>query len=228
MEKALMKQVVGQPKALKNKHQLQSISDQLSSLELPQPSVITKLQLQEQDQKVIGNRDAKLSSMEMSDPEVLVLHESKTNWKYQTNALQASLASLNLPVPGMMMQANLGRMGFLLQAQVVNLCEVKGAVIDGFQMEINYNKLIKQFGTKRITPQQPHRFKHLTQRKLHPLLRRGIIFSHYLDVLLNLYEQGKLFYLYTGRGPSTGSMHLGHMVPFIVTHVDFPIFDTPY
>jgi hypothetical protein len=64
---------------LKNKHQLQSISDQLSSLELPEPSVITKLQLQEQDQKVIGNRDVKLSSMEMSDPEGESFQQKKKN-----------------------------------------------------------------------------------------------------------------------------------------------------
>jgi hypothetical protein len=54
---------------IKNERQLQSVSDQLSSLELPEPSVITKLQLQEQDRKVIGERDVKLSSMSMSDPE---------------------------------------------------------------------------------------------------------------------------------------------------------------
>jgi hypothetical protein len=104
--------------------------------------VLTTLQLREQDQKVIGDRDVKLSSMEMSDPEgefrkkkkkrkthlsticiciypqlnffyssssaaVLVSHESETDRKYQTEALQASLASLNLPVPEMMMRANL-------------------------------------------------------------------------------------------------------------------------
>lgn len=28
-------------------------------------------------------------------------------------------------------------------------------------------------------------------------------------------EKGKKIYLYTGRGPSTESMHLGHLLPFI-------------
>jgi hypothetical protein len=31
------------------------------------------------------------------------------------------------------------------------------------------------------------------------------------------YEAGKPFYLYTGRGPSSESMHLGHLIPFIFT-----------
>eukprot|EP01083_Nonionella_stella_P034776 95077_1 len=30
-------------------------------------------------------------------------------------------------------------------------------------------------------------------------------------------EQNKPFYLYTGRGPSSGAMHLGHLVPFLFT-----------
>lgn len=33
--------------------------------------------------------------------------------------------------------------------------------------------------------------------------------------MLDLFEQGKQFYLYTGRGPSSESMHLGHMIPFV-------------
>ncbi|XP_068982599.1 tryptophan--tRNA ligase, cytoplasmic isoform X2 [Bombus flavifrons] len=36
-----------------------------------------------------------------------------------------------------------------------------------------------------------------------------------MNTILNLYEQGKPFYLYTGRGPSSDSMHLGHLIPFM-------------
>lgn len=35
--------------------------------------------------------------------------------------------------------------------------------------------------------------------------------------ILDNYEKGKPFYLYTGRGPSSDSMHLGHLVPFMFT-----------
>lgn len=37
------------------------------------------------------------------------------------------------------------------------------------------------------------------------------------DRILDRFEQGKPFFLYTGRGPSSDSMHLGHMVPFVFT-----------
>lgn len=34
--------------------------------------------------------------------------------------------------------------------------------------------------------------------------------------MLDFYEQKKPIYLYTGRGPSSDSMHLGHMIPFVL------------
>ena len=37
------------------------------------------------------------------------------------------------------------------------------------------------------------------------------------DQILTLHEQKKPFYLYTGRGPSSEAMHLGHLIPFIFT-----------
>ena len=36
-----------------------------------------------------------------------------------------------------------------------------------------------------------------------------------LNEILDRYEKKQPFYLYTGRGPSSTSMHLGHCVPFI-------------
>jgi tryptophanyl-tRNA synthetase len=36
-----------------------------------------------------------------------------------------------------------------------------------------------------------------------------------LNEILDRYEKKQPFYLYTGRGPSSTSMHLGHMIPFI-------------
>lgn len=44
------------------------------------------------------------------------------------------------------------------------------------------------------------------------------------DKILDRYEQGKPFFLYTGRGPSSDSMHLGHMVPFVFTKLDLLFF----
>jgi tryptophanyl-tRNA synthetase len=37
-----------------------------------------------------------------------------------------------------------------------------------------------------------------------------------LEFILDAYERKKPFYLYTGRGPSSEAMHLGHLVPFIM------------
>lgn len=35
------------------------------------------------------------------------------------------------------------------------------------------------------------------------------------------------FYLYTGRGPSSGAMHLGHLIPFLFTQWLQQAFDVP-
>ena len=55
-------------------------------------------------------------------------------------------------------------------ATVVNPWEVTGIV--------DYDKLIADFGCKAISPEQIARIESLTGRRAHPLLRRGIFFSH--------------------------------------------------
>ncbi|THG94337.1 hypothetical protein EW026_g7111 [Hermanssonia centrifuga] len=113
--------------------------------------------------------------------------------------------------------------------QVVTPWDVQGSVsADGKQLAIDYDKLVDQFGTKRIDKALLERFERLTGRKPHILLRRGMFFSHReFDKILDRYEQGKPFYLYTGRGPSSDSMHLGHMVPFSFTKWLQDVFDVP-
>ncbi|KAJ3087716.1 tryptophan--tRNA ligase [Quaeritorhiza haematococci] len=100
--------------------------------------------------------------------------------------------------------------------QVVTPWDVRGAEVDGKLQAIDYNKLIESFGTRRIDEALIKRLETLTGQKAHTFLRRGLFFSHReLTQILDRYEKGKPFYLYTGRGPSSGSMHVGHMVPFI-------------
>lgn len=112
--------------------------------------------------------------------------------------------------------------------QKVTPWDVEGAVVDGKQVGIDYDKLITEFGTKRIDAALLERFEKVTGRKPHPLLRRGSFFSHReLDNILTRYEQGKPFYLYTGRGPSSASMHLGHLIPFLFTQWLQDVFDVP-
>ena len=93
---------------------------------------------------------------------------------------------------------------------VLNPIEVSG--------EIDYTKLIEQFGTENISAAQIARIEKITGKPAHPFLTRGIFFSHRdLDQILDAKERGETFYLYTGRGPSSDSMHLGHLIPFMFT-----------
>jgi tryptophanyl-tRNA synthetase len=81
--------------------------------------------------------------------------------------------------------------------------EVKG--------DVDYEKLIRDFGTTKISPEIVKKLE-----KCHPLLRRGIYFSHRdFDKWLSDFDKGKKISVLTGRGPSDG-MHLGHLVPFLV------------
>jgi len=93
--------------------------------------------------------------------------------------------------------------------------------------EVDYDRLIKQFGTQPVTPQLLERLKKLAGGELHVTLRRGLFFSHRdLSWLLDEYEKNNKFYLYTGRGPS-GPVHIGHLVPWMLTRWLQDKFDAP-
>jgi tryptophanyl-tRNA synthetase len=75
-----------------------------------------------------------------------------------------------------------------------------------------------RFGSSRIDAELIARMEKITKQPVHHFIRRGIFFSHRdMHSILNLYENSKPFYLYTGRGPSSESMHLGHLIPFMLT-----------
>jgi len=81
--------------------------------------------------------------------------------------------------------------------------------------EVDYDKLVKQFGVSLIDGQLMKRIEKLAGS--HFMLRRGLFFAHRdLPWLLARYETGEKFFLYTGRGPS-GKTHIGHLVPWIFT-----------
>ncbi|KAH7107301.1 tryptophanyl-tRNA synthetase [Auriculariales sp. MPI-PUGE-AT-0066] len=113
--------------------------------------------------------------------------------------------------------------------QVVTPWDVGGSVDeDGTQKAIDYDKLISQFGTRHVDAALLERFERLTGHKPHPLLRRGMFFSHReFDRILDRFEQRKPFFLYTGRGPSSDSMHMGHLIPFMFTKWLQDVFDVP-
>ncbi|CAG5126232.1 unnamed protein product [Candidula unifasciata] len=93
---------------------------------------------------------------------------------------------------------------------------------------IDYAKLIVRFGSSKIDDELVARIEKVTGKPAHHFLKRGIFFSHReMNRILDLYEQKKPFYLYTGRGPSSEAMHLGHLVPFVFTKWLQETFDVP-
>jgi len=87
--------------------------------------------------------------------------------------------------------------------------EVKG-VLD----EKEYQRLVKEFGIEILSNQILERIKKHT-KELHFMLSRRVFFTHRdFNWLLNEYEKGNKFFLYTGRGPS-GKLHIGHIMPWI-------------
>ncbi len=80
----------------------------------------------------------------------------------------------------------------------------------------NYIKLMEKFGTQPLSVEIIEKIKKLTG-EVHPLIKSQYFFSHRdLDWILNKYENGEPFYLYTGRGPS-GFIHIGHILPWLFT-----------
>lgn len=94
--------------------------------------------------------------------------------------------------------------------------------------KINYSKLIEQFGTEEIDENLIAKFERITGKPAHPWIKRGIFFSHRaLSDFLTAYENGYPVFLYTGRGPTSESLHTGHMIPFIFTKYLQDTFDCP-
>jgi tryptophanyl-tRNA synthetase len=89
-------------------------------------------------------------------------------------------------------------------------------------------KLVADFGTRLIDEALLERFERVVGVKPHHYLRRGIVFSHRdLGLILDRYEKKEPFFLYTGRGPSSDSMHIGHVVPFTLTKWLSDVLDAP-
>jgi tryptophanyl-tRNA synthetase len=93
---------------------------------------------------------------------------------------------------------------------------------------VDYDKLVQTFGCQRFTAEHLARIEAITGQPPHHFLRRFIYFAHRdLDHILNLHEAGKPWFLYTGRGPSSAALHLGHMIPFIMCKWMQDVFDVP-
>ena len=81
---------------------------------------------------------------------------------------------------------------------------------------IDYDKLIREFGVSKLDDKTLNRIeKH--SKEIHFMLRRKVFFANRdINWLLDEYEKGNKFFLYTGRAPS-GPVHIGHLLPWIFT-----------
>lgn len=93
---------------------------------------------------------------------------------------------------------------------------------------VDYDKLIKEFGVNYLDENLKNEIKKISEKKgipYHIYLKRNLFFSHRdFNEAFDNYKKGKPFFLYTGRAPG-GSMHVGHMVPFLFTKYLQDIFD---
>ncbi|GAA6024807.1 hypothetical protein JCM11491_005614 [Sporobolomyces phaffii] len=253
LSRDLASQDLPPPSAITNDERRKLLEDrrnqldkELAQLDSNEPEALTMTHRRRQSEKAQDAMAAALAGLELGDPERLVRANAKADGAAtpippsqteghasvpSTPALEidepvaVSLASGSIEPPTDAEKKEGETKG---AEQVVTPWDVQGAVVEGVQMAINYDHLIDQFGTKRIDEPLLERFERLTGRKPHLLLRRSTFFSHReLNLILDRYEQKKPFYLYTGRGPSSDSMHLGHMIPFVFTQWLQDVFDCP-
>ena len=89
------------------------------------------------------------------------------------------------------------------EKQKITPWEVKG--------EVDYNKIVKEFGVERISDELLTRIKKHT-KTLHPMFRRKIIFDHRdIQRILEAIKNKKKFVMMTGLMP-TGKFHIGHAI----------------
>lgn len=113
--------------------------------------------------------------------------------------------------------------------QEINPWDVQAATDEhGNVLEFDYKTISEKWNTKLIDDALLERFERVTGHKPHRWLRRRLFFSHRdLELILDTYERGEPLLLYTGRGPSSDSMHIGHTIPFEFTKYLQDVFDMP-
>ncbi len=81
--------------------------------------------------------------------------------------------------------------------------------------KVDYDAFARAYGLKLIDAQMRKRIAALAGSS-HFLIERRIFYAHRdLGWLLDKYENGERFYLYTGRAPS-GPMSIAHLLPFVL------------
>lgn len=84
--------------------------------------------------------------------------------------------------------------------------------------KIDYDKIVNDFGICPIDNDLLEKFEKITGHAPHYMLKRGIFFAHRdLEKILDGYAENKKILIYTGRGPNSDVLHLGHLIPFKMT-----------
>ncbi|EET90499.1 MAG: tryptophan--tRNA ligase [Candidatus Micrarchaeales archaeon] len=90
--------------------------------------------------------------------------------------------------------------------------------VDAYKVEgkVDYDKFAERFGLTLLDGKTRARLEKLGG-SLHFMIKRNIFYAQReLGWMLDEYEKGNRFYIYTGIAPS-GSMTVGHLIPFLMT-----------
>nr|XP_019008527.1 tryptophan-tRNA ligase [Kwoniella pini CBS 10737]OCF47308.1 tryptophan-tRNA ligase [Kwoniella pini CBS 10737] len=221
--------------AARRKFRSESISEQLSTelsaMKLPQPERIFGPNEGESNAAKEGNNGVSAEDWDKIKLEDEI-PEAVKEPKRMTHSRHTSRADAALPRTPTIPEApepSSSKSQAVAKEQKVTPFDVEGEVdAEGKDLGIDYDKLTKRFGASIISQELLDRFERLTGQKPHPLLRRGTFYSHRdFNLILDRYEKGQPFYLYTGRGPSSDSMHMGHLIPFMFTAYLQRVFNVP-
>jgi tryptophanyl-tRNA synthetase len=168
-----------------NSTELKRINSDIAKLQLADPEALSEVEKATLADLQASGVNETISSMQLPEPEKL--HDAP-----QSKPSAGKEDTIPVPVPnGSITQTDKALLSEPTAAptasslasapvndQVVTPWDVEGAIVDGKQVGIDYDKLIQQFGTKRIDDALLQRFEKLTSHRPHRLLRRGMFFSH--------------------------------------------------
>lgn len=174
-----------------NSERLQRINSDIAKLQLSPPEALTEVEKKKLEDLQAQLVNETISKMQLPDPEQVdhapaVAAATSSGSSKNSNSTQEAIP---VPVPnGSIAQTDKALLSEPTQNpaassstagdQIVTPWDVEGAIVDGKQVALDYNKLIEKFGTKRIDDALLERFEKLTGHKPHHLLRRGMFFSH--------------------------------------------------
>lgn len=113
--------------------------------------------------------------------------------------------------------------------QKITPWEVEANNEDRKMSKIDYDHVITQFGCQKLTKNLVDEFEKLIGQPAHRFLRRDLAFAHRdFEKILECIKKKENFFMYTGRGPSSSSMHLGHAIPFVFCKYLQDVFKIPF